>query len=62
MFGEWAFSHYTDPQPAPNKPADPDNEAGKNNLNNVTKMGEVHTELVPGTSEIQRVGDREARG
>ena len=53
VFGEWAFTHYTELQTDPNAPADPDNESGKNNPDNVIRIGDLHAEWVSGTSKTE---------
>ncbi len=55
-FGTWAWSRFTDPQTDPNPPADPDGQAGEDNLANVTQIGELYQRQAPAAESTQLSG------
>lgn len=52
-FGEWVFSHVTDPQPDPTPPADPDGESGETNVLNTIELRDRHEDWVPGATTTE---------
>lgn len=53
VIGAWTWSSFTDWQTDPNPPADPDGQAGEDNLLNVTQIGERYEQEVEGSGTTE---------
>ena len=53
VIGAWTWSSFTDWQTDPNPPADPDGQAGEDNLLNVTQIGERFEQEVEGAGTTE---------